>query len=58
MKAKREIKNFLRNLFTNSDLSIAEIERQYTAKFASEDADLLGMVWVEVLNEIPDRSGR
>ena len=48
------MKSFLEDLILNSELDIDEVEARFCSEFANEDADVLGMIWVEVLNEMPE----
>lgn len=49
-----QIKSFLANLVLNTELSIDEIEQVYCTEFVNEDADLLGQIWVEVMETLPE----
>ena len=54
MTNKEQIKAALTEMILNTNLDIGLIEQAYCEAFASEGAEILAEIWVEVNEELPE----
>ena len=54
MTSKQSIKAVLTELILSGSDDIDTIAERFSAAFPNEDAEVLGEIWVEVMEELPE----